>query len=210
MLLLKTTRGPQFGGSRESPSPARYPLASPRLHDDAPRHAPASCAQRRAAPRPRAVSGTTHPLFCTACQRLTPTALLPALPRPPTPPASAPAPAGYTSARALAPAPRRSFCKGSAALAKSPGLCSCQALPQLYPTRTRLYPPVHRSAGTPLLERTFLPRRTVLLPGRSGEPTFQRRLLLLAPHLAACRDPGRGAAARRLWLGSRSRPLLQS
>lgn len=167
-----------------------------------------SAVQRQAAPSPRADSGRTHPQFCTACQRLTPTVVLPAQPRPPTPPASASAPAGYTGA--LAPALRRSFCKNSAALAKSPGLCSCQALPRLSPTRTRLYPPVHRCAGTPLLGGFFSPWRTVVLAGRSGELTFQRRLLLFAPHLAACRDPGRCAAARRLCLGSRSRPLLQS
>lgn len=113
--------------------PARCPSGISRLHDDAPRHVPASCAQRQAAPSPRAVSGTIHPQFCTACQRLTPTAVLPAQSRPPTPPASSSAPAGGTSASALAPALSRCFCEGSAALAKSPGLCSYRELPRLSP-----------------------------------------------------------------------------
>lgn len=143
--------------------------------------------------------GSVQQIPPAVLQRLTP------------PPASAPAPAGHSSA--LAPALCPPVCTGSAALAKSPGLCSCQALPRLSPARTRLYPPEHRCAGTGCWEGLlvfFSPWRVVVGPRRSGEPTFQGRLLLFAPHVGACREPGRGAAARRLCLGSRSRPLLRS
>lgn len=90
-------------------------------------------------------------------------------------------------------------------------------VPSAAPALPRPYPPVSPGAslrGDPLLGGFvvfFFPAwRVAVGPGRSGEPTFQGRLLLFAPHVGACREPGRGAAARRLCLGSRSRPLLRS
>lgn len=179
----------------------------------------------QAAPSRRAGSGAAShppppPPFCTTCRGLQPTRLLPrsaAAPHAarecprrspsaaPPPPAAAPAPAGYATALGRA-------CIGL--LARAPLLSPSHLAPfraKRCPGRTQHAPP----PSPPRILRCPAAGGVIPRPGeqfscrgrvsrrQSGEPTFQRRLLLFAPHLASRREPGRGAAALRLRLGSR-------